>query len=53
MSAFKTKGSNGGVFQGIPAAHRLVGERGSPRIKRAPSERGPNSMRPWDQLTAR
>ena len=30
----------------------MVGERGSPRIERAPSERGPNSMRPWNQPTA-
>ena len=30
----------------------IAGERGSPRIERAPSERGPNSMRPWNQPTA-
>ena len=30
----------------------MVGERGSPRIERAPSARGPNSMRPWNQPTA-
>ena len=30
----------------------MVGERASPRIERAPSARGPNSMRPWNQPTA-
>ena len=30
----------------------MPGERGSPRIERAPSARGPNSMRPWNQPTA-
>ena len=30
----------------------MVGERGSPRIERAPSARGPNSMRPCIQPTA-
>ena len=30
----------------------MVGERGSPRIERAPSARGPNSIRPWNQPTA-
>ncbi len=30
----------------------MVGERGSPRMERAPSARGPNSMRPWNQPTA-
>ena len=30
----------------------ISGERGSPRIERAPSARGPNSMRPWNQPTA-
>ena len=30
----------------------IVGERGSPRIERLPSARGPNSMRPWNQPTA-
>ncbi len=30
----------------------IEGERASPRIERAPSERGPNSMRPCIQPTA-
>ena len=30
----------------------MVGERGSARMERAPSARGPNSMRPWNQPTA-
>ena len=30
----------------------MSGERGSPRIERLPSARGPNSMRPWNQPTA-
>ena len=29
----------------------IVGERGSPRMLRAPSARGPNSIRPWNQPT--
>ena len=30
----------------------MLGERASPRIDRAPSARGPNSMRPWNQPIA-
>jgi hypothetical protein len=30
---------------------RMAGSHGSPRIDRAPSARGPNSMRPWNQPT--
>ena len=30
----------------------IAGSRGSPRIERLPSARGPNSMRPWNQPTA-
>ena len=30
----------------------MSGARGSPRMEREPSARGPNSMRPWNQPTA-